>query len=89
MARDRSLDEFLKAESDDDPEEPEPEAEAGVDTENDRTETAPGGGSVEPAAVETTMAYAPEGSECAACGAVVQRRWQGENGLVCADCKEW
>jgi len=45
--------------------------------------------SVGPAAVEVTMAVTREGADCAACGATVERRWQGESGLVCGDCKEW
>lgn len=61
------------------------------DTEDSGAEVEDGSGveSVEPAAVEATMAFAPDGADCAACGATVERRWQGESGLVCADCKEW
>ncbi|MFB6202180.1 MAG: hypothetical protein ABEI98_09240 [Halorhabdus sp.] len=42
---------------------------------------------VEPA--QTTYTYAPTGGVCAACGAVVDRRWNHEGTLVCADCKVW
>lgn len=100
MARDRSLDEFLGGES----EEPEPREDDGPesqesgdpedrsdegDTEDPEVEDDSDVDSVEPAAVEATMAFSPEGADCAACGATVERRWQGESGLVCADCKEW
>jgi hypothetical protein len=43
----------------------------------------------EPPAIEVTMAFAVGGAACAACGETVRRRWQGEAGLVCPDCKEW
>ncbi len=48
-----------------------------------------------------TYTSTPDGAECAACGAVVEKRWHaGEGGaadapdldpdaLVCPDCKEW
>jgi hypothetical protein len=36
-----------------------------------------------------TAAWDPCGGVCAACGAVVERRWRGAAGLVCPDCKEW
>ena len=52
---------------------------------------------------EPTFTYTstPDGAECAACGATVEKRWHaGEGGtaddldldpdaLVCPDCKEW
>ena len=37
----------------------------------------------------TTHQWAPEGVCCDACGQTVERRWESEDGLVCADCKEW
>lgn len=42
---------------------------------------------VEPAV--STFVRVPDGDSCAACGATVERRWHSEDGLVCADCKEW
>jgi len=37
----------------------------------------------------STMSYRPDGGTCGACGAVVERRWRDEAGLVCGDCKRW
>jgi hypothetical protein len=41
----------------------------------------------------STYDWTPTGTECASCGAVVERRWrdgEGEtSGLVCVDCKAW
>lgn len=37
----------------------------------------------------STYAFAPEGAACAACGAVVRRRWRQGRELVCPDCKRW
>lgn len=42
---------------------------------------------VEPAA--STYVRLPDGGACAACGETVERRWRGEQGLVCPDCKAW
>lgn len=36
-----------------------------------------------------TFDWSPDGAACAACGAVVERRWRGDPGLVCSDCKDW
>lgn len=47
---------------------------------------------VDPAAVkpaDVTYSWESEGGTCAACGEAVERRWTGDAGLVCADCKEW
>jgi hypothetical protein len=72
-----------------------PESDAAADTDggDDPEDEDEGGAALapdaEPPAVEATMAFAPEGAACAACGATVERRWQEERGLVCADCKEW
>jgi hypothetical protein len=51
------------------------------------TERDAGSEAVEPAV--STSAWDPEGGACVACGGTVGRRWQGESGLVCPDCKEW
>ena len=37
----------------------------------------------------TTYAWSADGAACAACGAVVERRWQQDGTLVCPACKEW
>lgn len=42
---------------------------------------------VEPAT--TTYQWTPAGATCAACGETVERRWRGDEGLVCPNCKEW
>lgn len=76
--RDRSLDEFVTQEG---------ETEQADDTV---TETVPSGADtpiVEPA--ESTYAWSPDGDACAACGAVVERRWRDSDGLVCETCKTW
>ncbi|MBX0295375.1 DUF7573 domain-containing protein [Haloarcula nitratireducens] len=44
-------------------------------------------GGVTPAT--TTYAWSGEGAACGACGGTVERRWQQDGSLVCADCKEW
>lgn len=36
-----------------------------------------------------TYAWSPDGGVCGACGRSAERRWRDEEGLVCADCKEW
>lgn len=58
---------------------PEPDTSDGTDPGDDDP--------VEPAV--TTYQWDPDGLDCAACGATVERRWRGEAGPVCADCKEW
>lgn len=77
--------------------------EDGTDAENGGPE---GDDPADAEAVETetptyTYTSTPDGAECAACGAVVEKRWHaGEGGaadapdlapdaLVCPDCKEW
>lgn len=37
----------------------------------------------------STYDWSPDGDDCAACSATVERRWRDDPGLVCADCKEW
>ena len=37
----------------------------------------------------STYAWSPDGAPCDACGATVDERWRDDQGLVCADCKEW
>lgn len=80
MERDATLEDFL------DPGEHEPSAtatgESGSDNHDDKTadfEERP----------PPTMSYRPDSGTCEACGAVVERRWRDEAGLVCSDCKRW
>lgn len=42
---------------------------------------------VDPA--EATYDWSPDGAACDACEETVERRWLGDAGYVCADCKEW
>ena len=37
----------------------------------------------------TTCAWTADGEPCASCGDLAERRWRGEAGLVCPDCKDW
>ena len=49
-------------------------------------------GSTEPDASDdppATTRFSPDGAPCRACGDVVTRHWHGDDGFVCADCKEW
>ena len=48
---------------------------------------AEGDDAVEPAV--STYAFSPDGATCAACGAVVEKRWRDDGDLVCPDCKQW
>jgi len=50
-------------------------------------EVTPAPAAVDPAV--STYAWSPDGADCAACGAVVERRWRDGDELVCSDCKEW
>jgi hypothetical protein len=103
--RDRSLDEFVTVDdgpggsdgesADDGTEEaagdgrPTDPAVTGDDTGLAADDAAMVGdtGDVEP--VVSTAEWHSVGAACAACGATVERRWHGEAGAVCADCKEW
>jgi len=81
--KDRSLDEFV------DP--------GDVDSDQDGGDAAVTSSGVDepdesPADVEpavSTAVWDGDGWECAACGETAPRRWQGDSGLVCPDCKEW
>jgi len=42
---------------------------------------------VDPATATYAWSAAPVA--CAACGETVRRRWRGEAGLVCRECKKW
>lgn len=52
-----------------------------------REDRAHRGADVEPAA--PTYRWSPDGADCEACGATVERRWRDGEGYVCGDCKEW
>lgn len=39
--------------------------------------------------VPATYQWTPSGATCMACGDRTERRWHGDDGLVCPDCKEW
>lgn len=57
------------------------------DEATDDTEDAtpnPGGDGISP-----TYTWSPDGAACAACGAVVERRWREDGDLVCPACKSW
>lgn len=101
VTRNRSLDEFLggkrtesaegggepdgaEGEDSGDGERQGSEPEEGADRAGDTSAT---GEAVGPA--RSTYAFAPAGAPCTACGAVVERRWRDEQGLVCPDCKVW
>lgn len=85
---DASLDDFL-----DDTDEQADDESGGEDTATEDGERQPEPGATPPAGepdpARTTHQWTPEGTACDACGQVVERRWTGDAGLVCADCKEW
>ncbi|WP_435334883.1 DUF7573 domain-containing protein [Haloarchaeobius sp. TZWWS8] len=75
MTRNSSLDDFSGGDGDLDEE-----------AETPTTEDAPVA-ATQPAV--TTYRWSPEGRNCAACSATVQRLWRDGNEFVCPDCKEW
>lgn len=98
MGEDTSLDEFLDANEDETHRrrndkrsedgaavQSEPVGEGSDETTEEFSEkdTAP----TEP--VSATYDSAPDGSKCAACEEVVDRRWRDEPGFVCESCKDW
>ncbi|MFA1609411.1 DUF7573 domain-containing protein [Halobellus rubicundus] len=67
-----------------------PDVDADIESDADSDESGhPDPQDVEPAAA--TYRWEPDGAECPACGATVERLWSGEDGKgqVCADCKDW
>jgi len=92
MGRDASLDDFLDDGGSDRDDEGGGDADDG---EGAVDGPAKGGGDEDPSgsdAVDAAIAthdFSPDGAACAACGAVVERRWRDDAGLVCADCKDW
>jgi len=101
VSRDRSLEEFLGGESEEG-EAPDRENEP---VESDRPEEdAPdqekppevgdsGGDGTDPGSAVTTLdatyRWSPDGTGCESCGKRVEAQWRGEDGFVCAGCKEW
>lgn len=37
----------------------------------------------------STAAWSADGATCGGCGETVERRWQTDDGFVCADCVDW
>lgn len=70
---DASLEDFLGGEDD-----------ASGDESEDATDDAPDAATASP-----VYAFDPAGAPCAACGAVVRRRWRRDGALVCPDCTDW
>lgn len=60
-----------------------------LDGEDDETDDTADADEDATEAAVSTYEWSPDGTECAACGTVVQRRWREKRGLVCTDCKEW
>lgn len=91
MAEDATIEDFLGTEetagdADGDPagSDRAPAAGSGTERGEATTEVAGAEGSV-----RSTFSWSPDGAACAECGAVVERRWRDERGLVCDDCKDW
>lgn len=56
---------------------------AGTETEAAAT------GGTEPRNATSTYTWTPDGVDCPACGASVERRWRDGDRLVCAECVSW
>ncbi|QSG13079.1 Uncharacterized protein HSBGL_2679 [Halapricum desulfuricans] len=101
MERDATLEDFLARDDTSDESVGESDEQSGEPAEErpgEPAEERPGESTDErqgekpPEAVDraiSTMSYRSEGGACAACGSVVERRWRGDDGLVCRDCKSW
>jgi hypothetical protein len=99
MSKDRSLDDFVGADSDaehadsgerDDDAQHADGVERNADHESpDATDTeeAVDTDAVTPAT--PTYRFTPDGAACDACGDTVEKRWHDDGRFVCADCKEW
>jgi hypothetical protein len=87
VSRDRSLDEFLGGEQRDAEQRDDPDGDGADDDPDEPVGDAEGDDAVEPAV--STYAFSPDGAPCAACGAVVEKRWLDDGELVCPDCKAW
>lgn len=42
-----------------------------------------------PDAPKPTYRWVGSGEPCGGCGETVETLWQGDYGLVCAECKDW
>ncbi|QSG07795.1 DUF7573 domain-containing protein [Halapricum desulfuricans] len=93
MERDATLEDFLARDDTSDESVGESDEQSGEPAEErpgESTDERQGG--KPPEAVGraiSTMSYRSEGGACATCGSVVERRWRGDDGLVCRDCKSW
>jgi hypothetical protein len=88
VSEDRSLSDFAgKTDESDGTEETgeprEQEESAEVHEADEKLEEA----EVEPA--RATYDWTPDGAACTCCGSMVKKRWRDDDGMVCADCKEW
>ncbi|MBX0322986.1 hypothetical protein EGH21_08090 [Halomicroarcula sp. F13] len=97
MGEDASLDQFVGSGDDGDDDAGDTDASDASDatavdkeaaSEDADTETATASEG-DPTPATTTYAWSDEGTQCASCGEVVERRWQQDGSLVCVDCKEW
>ncbi|WP_225333036.1 DUF7573 domain-containing protein [Halomicrobium urmianum] len=92
MSEDASLTDFAAGDDGESGDEPVSDGEAAdesdgaTDGDGTGTDETTATDDVEPA--ETTFAWSPDGV-CEACGVGAERRWRGEAGLVCGECKEW
>lgn len=85
----------------DEPDGPRDRKEPEEPTESGGNEADPGGQAVDsteseanleytdPAVIEATMVWRPDGAECTSCGSSSKRLWQDAGRLVCPDCKQW
>ncbi|MGM0399404.1 MAG: DUF7573 domain-containing protein [Halobacteriota archaeon] len=88
MTRDSRLDAFATAGADTDDADGETGANnAGEDGEPEVDDEPVAG--EDPPSLATTSEWTPDGEECDACGAVVERRWRQNGALVCPECKNW
>lgn len=84
MARDRSLDEFVREESSESEDDADESAAEGDDATDPASESVAGGTPAVP-----TMSWHPDGVGCESCGRAVDQRWSDDGQLVCRECKDW
>ena len=95
MTRDRSLDEFAgggdatNATEEDPVDDNADGGERAAAATQDDVASATKGDSDDTEPATATYRWDPDGVECPACGATVDRLWSSEAGQVCAECKEW
>lgn len=93
MGEDASLDQFVGGSGDEDDTSANDESDgetaaAAKERPNEAADAKPAAEDG-PTPATTTYAWTGEGAQCAACGEVVERRWEQDGVLVCTDCKEW